>query len=260
MTRRLPVLATLAASLVVAACGGAPATPTLTDPVEILAESVAAVQDATSVTVDAALDGTIAVDLTGSGSPQPFPLDGASASATVDLAEGDVRATFVVPSFLNLAGELIQVGDVSWLRTSMTGPLYQRQDAGGALPVDPDELTGADLDLLRDTLAMPELAPVKGDDVDCGPGRCYTVVIELTPEEMASLGVGQAPGDLPADLSAATVTISVVVDHRTLLPAGLELVMDLGAEGSATVDLTFSGWNEPVAIEPPPAGEVAPAP
>jgi hypothetical protein len=264
MSRR-PFLATTliaALALTLAACGGAPAAQTLDDPIDILVGSVEKLTEAKSVRIDAALDGSFNVDMTGTGSATPFALDGTSASAQIDIENGNARATFTVPAFLGLSGELIQIGSTSYVKTSMTGPLYQKSESE-EMPTDvASELGGLsaeDIAEFRATLAKPELSPVKGDDVQCGDKQCYTVTMEVTEAEAAALGLDDLPTDeLPTDFGEGSFTVTFNVEKDTLRMAGITLAVDLGPEGALTLTLTMSGWDESVSIEAPPADQVGP--
>ena len=76
MSRHRSLRLTLAASViaVVAACSGsAPAAPALTDPVDILAQSVQTLQDVKSFHADVAVSGSVNVDVMGTGSTAGVP-------------------------------------------------------------------------------------------------------------------------------------------------------------------------------------------
>jgi hypothetical protein len=261
MHRRLSraMLAVAVLSLV-AACGGQSA-PELTDPAEILTKSVETMQDAKSVRVDVTLSGTITADPTGTGGAgSTFPLDGTTASADIDIEGGNARATFSVPAFLGLAGELIAVGDDAFVKTTLTGPLYQRMSASdGELPVDPGDVDGLDLEELRTMLAKPELSPTKGEDVACGSKDCYAVVIDLNPADIAALGGGDV-GDLDLPIDVGNVGLNMVfhVEKDTLRLASVAMVVSMGADGSLRLDITVSRWDEAVSISAPPADQVQP--
>jgi hypothetical protein len=260
MSRRPTRLTALAATLVlVAACGGSSA-PALTDPVDILVKSIESLQAAKSFHVDVAVTGTISADPTGTGGSTSFTLDGTSAAADVDIAGKAVRATFSVPALLGLAGELIAVDDSAYVKTTLTGALFQKSsmtDAG--LPADPGDVADLDLTELRAALARPEVAPTKGDDVRCGAKDCYTVTIELTAEEIASLSGGALPDEgLPIDVGSVGLTVTFRVEKDTLRPAGIGLTATMGPAGSLSVDLTMSKWDENLSISAPPADQVAP--
>jgi len=259
MSRRLTLALVVAATLALAACQGQTA-PTLTDPKEILAAAVRTTAEQSTVRIDAALDGEVAVDLLGSGGA-PIDLSGSAISADVDLAGGKARATFNVSL---LIGELIAIDRVAYLKTSLTGAQYM------ALPIDPMAPTGPSavpttiLSGLTDLLAQPGLDPVKGDDVECGGTTCYAVVIALTPDELAALGGGlELPTDLPLpipipDLGSASVDLTVLVAKDTTRLAGLQAAADLGDNGDLDLDVTFSKWSEPVTVVAPPGDQVGP--
>jgi hypothetical protein len=261
MPRRLSrAMLALALVSLLAACGGQSA-PALTDPTEILTKSIETMQEAKSVRVDVTLSGTITADPTGTGGlGSTFPLDGTTASADIDIAGGNARATFSVPAFLGLAGELIAVGGDAFVKTTLTGPLYQRMSsADGELPIDPSDVDGLDLEELRTLLAKPELSPTKGDDVACGSKDCYTVVIDLSSAEIAALGGGDVGDlDLPIDVGNVGLNMVFQVEKDTLRLAGVAMVVAMGADGSLRLDVTLSRWDEAVSISPPPADQVQP--
>jgi hypothetical protein len=258
-------MATLAA-LTLGACQGAPAQPTLTDPRAILAAAVTSTSAAHTVRIDATADGTVTLDLLGMGTPSPIELAGTTAAADVDLEKGNARTTFSAPGLLGLTGELIALDGASYLKTTLTGALYQVLSTGSASPAPSSEARNSILKGLTDLLADPALDPVKGDDAQCGNTTCYRVDLKLTPEDLAALGVGdlQAPSGLPIpvpipDLSAASLDLSVLVAKDTTRLTGLKAAIDLGGgAGVATVDVTFSKWDEAVTISAPPADQLAP--
>lgn len=254
----LALLSGLAIAL--AACGGAPALPALTDPNEIITVALKATESAKSVHIDVAVDGAINADLTGTGGAgTELPLTGTTAAADVDMAGGKAHATFAIPAFLNLNGELVQIGETSYVKTSLSGPLFETQQAADSLPVDPTDASGI-FDGVGDFLTDDGVDPVKGDDVDCGGKQCYTVSIELTPEELAALGADQAEAaGLPLDLGSASLALTIEVEKDTYHLAGFRTVASLGEQGSVTIDLTFSKWDQSMDISPPPADQVKPA-
>lgn len=249
--------------MAVGACQTAPPPTTLTDPREILAAAVRTTSAAGSVRVDVSADGTLALDLLGTGTASSIELTGTTLSADLDLEGGDARATFSAPGLLGLSGELIATDGTTYLKTTLTGPLYRTQSIGTGLPDPSGEARASVLQGLTDLLARPELDPVKADDVECGSTTCYRVVIALSSADLAALGAGdvEAPPGVPVpipDLSAGTVDLAVLVAKDTTRLAGLDVAVDQGAGGTATVDLTFSKWDEAVSISAPPADQVAP--
>jgi hypothetical protein len=260
-TRRLGRLFGLlaAASIVVTACGAASA-PALTDPKEIVTAAVRTAQAAKSVHVDATLEGSIKADLGGTGAPgAAISLTGTTAAADVDLTAGNAHATFAVPALLGLSGELIQIGETSYVKTSLTGDKFQSQKAADSLPVNPTDSRSL-VDRIGEALSQPGVDPVKGDDVACGSTQCYTVKIELTPNELNALGAdGAAASALPVDLSAASLNLTIRVEKDSNRLAGLAASVAMGDQGSITIDLTFSKWDEAVSVSAPPADQVQPS-
>ncbi len=253
------------AALTVGACQTAPAQPDLTDPKAILAAAVTSTAAARTVRVDVTADGTVSLDLLGIGTPSPIELDGTTASADLDLEKGNARTTFSAPGLLGLTGELIALDGTSYLKSTLTGALYRVQPIGSDVPVPSGEVRSTILKGLTDLLADPRLDPVKGDDMPCGSTTCYRVNISLSPEELAALGLGdlQAPTGLPVpiqvpDLGAASLDLNVLVAKDTTRLTGVKVTADLGGgAGVATIDVTFSKWDEPVTITAPPADQLA---
>ena len=276
LSRFVPARAlVLAAAALLAACGSEPQIPELTDPTEILTAAAASTAAATSVHIDATADGQVSLGL--AGATAPFELEGATATADIDLAAGEGRATFALPGILGIRGEVIVVDGTAYARTSLSGADYIAVPIGGA-PGEPPGASGSPvtasfLAALTQALARPELEPTKGADTDCGTNACYSVTIELTADEIATLvgdGIGldlPIPNDLPIpvpDLSSiAGIDATVLVDKGSGRLAGLSLVVATGADAAvasaaaeATVEARFSKWDEPVTIEAPPADEV----
>jgi hypothetical protein len=257
-TRRLASALGLlaAASILVSACGGASA-PALSDPKEIVTAALRTSESAKSVHIEMTLDGTITADLTGAGGRGvAIALNGTTASGDVDIAAGNAHASFTVPAFLGLTGDLIQIGDASYVKTSLTGRQYQMQKAADVLPLNLMG-TGSLLDKVGDFLSKDGVDPVKGDDVACGGTQCYTVKIELTPDELSALGAdGPAASGLPIDIGAASLSLTIRVEEDTNHLAGIAATVALGDQGSLTFDVALSKWDQPVTISAPPADQI----
>ena len=258
-SRRLPLAFGLVAGAVVAlAACASPSLPALTDPTEIITAGLASTEGAKSVHVEATLDGSINANLTGVGTGTDLPLTGTTASADVDMAGGKAHATIAVPAFLNFNADVIQIGETTYLKSSLSGPQYEAMEATDELPVDPTDASGI-FDDLGDFLLADGVDPVKGDDVDCGGKQCYTVVIELTPEELAALGGAAVTEMLPLDVSDASLALTIRVEKDTYHLAGITTLASLGAGGSLTLDVALSRWDQPFDISPPPADQIKPA-
>lgn len=245
------VSAPLLAALMLAACQGQPVT-LLTDPNEILAAAATTAGSATSVRVDVAIDGTVAIDPLGTGSAAPIDLRDTTLNADLDLQNGKTKATFAAPALIGLAGEVI-VADAVYLKSTLTGPKYQKTPIEGT-PQSP--LKG-----LTDLLARADLAPTKGADAPCPGGTCYTLQIALDAAELGALLRGiTLPSDLPLpipDIAVSTVDLTLHIEQRTTRLADATATMDLGDAGDVTLQATFTKWNESIQIGPPPADQVA---
>jgi hypothetical protein len=258
MSRRTPaILAILAMlGLTLAACNGSAAGPALTDPTAIVTAALKSTEAAKSVHVDVTVDGTATIDL-GGGGGSPIDVSGTTASADIDLVAPAATATFSAKAGLQVSGELIAVGGTTYLKSSLTGPLYVAS-AGSAQALDPSQLTGL-IDNLGDLLLKEGITLVKGDDVACGSQQCYTVSANLSADQLGANGLGSAAG-LPIDLAGATLALSVRVEKS--LPyhlAGVTAVLSMADGSKLTVELTASKWDQPVTITAPPADQVKPA-
>ena len=257
MTRRSPrfiVLLALLATLV-AACGGGNTGPILTDPTAIITAALKSSEAAKSVHIEASVDGTVPVALTPGGAGTEVNLTGTTASVDVDIANAEAHATFSVPKVLGLAGELIQADGKTYLKTTLTGSKFKVLGADSSLPVDPTNMGGM-IDTLGDFLLKPGVDPVKGEDVSCNGGTCYTIVVDLDATELAAL-VGTGASSLPVDVAGATLKLTLRVEQT--LPnhlAGIAIEIGLSDGKSVAADLTFSKWDEPVTITAPPADQV----
>ena len=252
MISRPPAI--LAFAILVAACGGSTPGPALTDPTAIVTAALKSTEAAKSVHVDVAVDGKATVSLGGSGTGIPVDVTGTTASANIDFEKGAAKATFAVPTPLNLAGEVIAVDGRVYLKTTLTGPLYQESAAGGG-PLDLSDTSGM-IDNLGDLLLKEGVTLVKGDDVACGSEQCYTVSTELTAADLGTAGTG-ALGGLPIDLTGASLKLTVRVEKD--LPyhlAGLTAVLSMPGGSTVTVEMSASKWDEPVSISAPPADQV----
>ena len=260
------LLAIVLAGVAAVACQSGPAPSDIADPRQILAAAVTSTSAATTVRVDATAGGKVALDLLGLGTASTVELDGTTASADLDLAGGDARVTFSAPGLLGVTGELIALHGTTYLKSTLTGALYHVSSLGPDIPTPSGEARASVLKGLTDLLVNPRIQPVKGDDAPCGSSTCYTVTIALSAGDLAALGAGNAqlPAGLPVpiqlpELDTATVDLTILVAKDTTRLADLKAAVGLGAGGSATVELTFSKWDEPVSVVAPPPDQLAPA-
>jgi hypothetical protein len=240
----------------------------LTDPNVILAAAASSTASATSVHVDVTADGPIEFDPFGTGAGAAINLRGTTAAADLDLAKRNLRATFSSPNLMGIAGELIVLDGTAYLKSTLTGPKYLTTTVPTAPDASPAPSAQA-LGGISDLLTSADLEPSKGDDVPCAGGTCYTINIKLTPEKVAALGGGSGTGAIPSapipgitlpNLSDATADIAIHVEQTTNRLSDIDAVVHLGDVGDPHVVVTFTKWNEPVAVTAPPADQVAPAP
>ena len=89
MIRRLAAIVA-ALAFIVSACNSSSA-PTLTDPVDILQQSIVATQNLKSFHAHAGLSGSIQADLTGTGTTSAIDLSGTTADVDADLVNKAVH-------------------------------------------------------------------------------------------------------------------------------------------------------------------------
>lgn len=257
MTPRLPKFLALAASaaMLVAACGANSTASEMTSPTEIILSTLSSAEQATSVHVEAVVEGSAPIALPGiGGTGAPIDLTGTSGSADLDIANSAAKATFHVPALFNLSGEVIAVGGTAYVKTTIGGTQYEVMDLS-TLPVD---LTNGKslVDGLGDFLMSDEIQLTKGEDVACGTEQCYTVDANLSADQVSAMLGGAAAG-LPVDLTRASIDVTVRVEKDAPNHlAGVSIVLTTAPDQVLTADLTFSKWDEPVSIAAPPADQV----
>lgn len=251
MTRRVSA-ALAAVAFILVACGG-PAAPALTDPKEILTQSVMSLKDIKTISISGKLEGQVAVPDMGS-----MPLDNTTMSLAADIAAKKASVVLDAPSFLGTKVEAIVIDQAAWYK--IAGPLaalagadptgkYTKVDTGAAAsaaPVDPTDPQKA-IDELRKALDELPSAPTKQADEKCGDVDCYHVNIALTGDQLAEMGTAGAEG--------FSLTFDVWSRKDNLRPAKLVFAMNGGEQGTvtATFDMTYDGT---VTVTEPPADQV----
>ena len=248
MTRRPPLILAGVVAVAFGACNSTPPASPLSDPKEILVGALEAVQAAGTFHFEADVSGSIALGLGGQGAGAPLDLTGTTAEGEVDVAGGNARVAFSTPALLGLSGEVISIGDDSYLKISLFGDAYQKFTRGPSDPIgalgDPQQ-TIADLRTALDELPAP---PTKAPDEKCGDSDCYRVSVELSNIDLGGL--------LGAPDSAAQATLDAWVRTDDLRPAKLAIVADSGSDDALTVTIELTRWDEPVSISAPPADQV----
>jgi hypothetical protein len=81
-------------------------------------------------------------------------------------------------------------------------------------------------------------------------------MIELTPDELASLGAARFADELPLDIGGASLAFTIRVEKDTYRLAGITTVASLGETGTLTLDIKLSNWDQPMDISAPPADQI----
>ena len=225
----------------------------VSDPREMVARSLQATLDATSVHLAGTLDGTIPgalVDRAEAG----VALDGTTLDGDLLPKDGKTRTHITSPG-LEIDADAVTVWDGAWYRTGVGEP-WQRASLGAASAgagVDINPLTL--VDRLRSYLSTPGVEPTLVD-VTCAfaTGQCHRITIELGRDPSIILRA-MLPLDRSDRLPVVRTTLTLDTDVDTLRP--VRLVIDTRSE-DGTVDLHLvvdaSDWDAPgIEIEEPPA-------
>lgn len=264
--------------LALAACGGGAAASPISDPKEILVQSVDAAQAAKTVHVKLDVAGKLPLgDLSGllgglsgipgasgaplasaapgaSGSSAGLDLTGTTAEGDIDLANTAAHIGFTVPPLLDLTGDLIAVGGAAYLKVSLLGDKYQQlgqtpgSTASPGATASPSPTAGM-LDSLRTSLDQLKTPPTKLPDEQCGDTQCYHVQVTLDQTATGALE-SLAPG------VTGTGTVDVWVRKNDLRPSQVVIKGDSGTAAGLTLTLTFSDWDKSVSIQAPPADQI----
>lgn len=245
---------TMVVAIALGACSSAPA---LSDPTEILTKAIEALQNAKTVHLAVTVDGQFMLDLTGQGGGS-MDFTGTTLAGDLDITNTRAKVTFAVPALLGLTGEVIAVDGASYVKTSLTGALYQKSEGTDALPVDPTD-PDATIAEIKSFLKKPEVSPTKGDDVDCDGKKCYSITIELTDAELAALE--SASPDTSADPNSSanpdtTINLTILVEKDSVRLHRVTAVVTSGTTGNVTAVLAFTDWDKAVTIEAPPDDQV----
>jgi hypothetical protein len=275
-------IAALLLGALLAACGNGPGSPSaaggpgLTDPKEILARSLTALNDAQTFHLDGSLTGTLEADLTNSGTDSAIDLKGTSLTADADVPNERASLTISVPALFALKVDYVQIASDTYSRNSLSGSSWthtsQAADASiapSAVPT-PRRIGGASqspataptpvasLDLIGQITAglnnLPN-PPTKGLDATCGQKACYTIALNVPLNSGNDTGLGLP---LPSDASASVV-VTLSIEQDTLLPVQAVALINGGANGTFDITLTLSKFNAPVTISAPPPAQVVEA-
>jgi hypothetical protein len=224
----------------------------VTDPAEMLARSLQATFDASSVHVDGALEGRLPGALL-QRDEAVVDLAGTSLSADVRPRDARTRVRVSAPA-LDLDLDSVTVLTTAWYR-SAGGPWRQAPvgDAASGTGVDLNPLTL--VDRVRSYLATTTRKPTT-NDAACGSasGRCHVVRLDAGTDPAGVL-TGLLPGASATSMPAISTVVTLTTDALTLRPF-LLMVDAASADGSIRLrlGLAFSAWDRPVVIEEPLSG------
>ena len=257
MPRRLLALIALIGALTVIACQGAPTAPLLTDPKEILTQSVLSLKDVKTFAIKGDLTGTVQIANSGS-----LDLKGTTLSLDGDVATKKVHVNVSAPSLMGTAAEAIFLDNALYYKVTgafaglvgadTTGK-FKKIDAAAA-SIDPGQVTTDPAKAVAELRAQLDKLPppTKAADEKCGDQDCYHTVLRLTETDLAALN-----SPVPSAMSGVTLGIDVWSRHSDLRPAKVAFAIDAGSQGTGTLTLTIT-YDQPVTIAAPPADQVAP--
>jgi len=252
--RRLAALALLAT---VAACQAGPQAPLLTDGREVVTRAMTATSALR--TVHARIDYAA------------WNPDQDRAGRAPDMsAFAEVDVDLAVPGVQGIAGvadggrqSFILVGGAAFLMNSETGR-WSRSPMGGMdgiRPLLPGGAALADVPaILAGALADPTTTQELQGVVDCATGRCYHVLVSVSPDRVLTavidlVDLDQQPGFDEHELRrsgfvpALAVDIAVDTASHRLVDASVSLSL----QGyPVTVRMQLSRFDEQVSIQPPP--------
>ena len=270
MTRRLLSLVAAGTVLFAACSGGAAATPALSDPKAILTDSTASLQNLKSVHFNVAVTGSVdAGALTGGSDASPDPnasptmldLSGTTISGDVDIADSSGQVAVSVPALLAFSANLVEVGGVAYVKTSLGDSKYAKLDLGAltsSLPIpslpaigspNPAEASAVVSAIDAELAKLP--APTKLADENVNGQDCYHVQEVVTPAD-----IPEASG---SGLSG-TLTVDLWTQKADLRPSRLVIVVDGGSQGKVTLTVDLTKYDAAVTIAAPPADQISDQP
>jgi hypothetical protein len=255
MFRRLLVLGTVATIALGACSSGAPAAPALTDPKEILTKSVLTLKDVKSFHLHADVEGSVKLDMSGSGNPAAIDLKGTTADGDMDMTNKKFHMGLSAPALLGLTADIFVVGDTTYTKVSLLGDKYQKTVSTSS--GDPAAVAGDPqkaIDEINKFLNTPGVAPTKQADEKCGDKDCYHVSMNLTSDQLGGVTSGLGSG-----APTGTGTLDVWTQKGDLRPAKVAIGATMGDQGNVKVTLTLSNYDAAVTVNAPADSDVAPS-
>jgi len=270
--RMLSLLA--AAAIVIAACsGGSAATAAPTDPSGILAAAATSLKDVKTVHIKVAVSGSI--DTSGllggddassaptvSGSGSSLDLSGTTIEGDIDVVNSAAQVTATVPALLNLTANVVAVGGTAYIKTSLTGPQYEKldtSDLASGLPIpslpaagSPGPEASAMLSDLQAALAkLP--APTQLADENVNGQDCHHIQLAVS-----SADLPLASGAL--DGASGSATVDVWTQKSDGRPSRLVVAVNGGAQGNITFTIDLTNYDAALTIAAPPADQISDQP
>ena len=273
MTRKLVSLLALCAIVLAACSGGAAASPALTDPKVILTDSATSLQGLKSVHFKVAVAGSVnAGDLTGGGdgsspapstSPTMLDLTGTTIEGDIDVTNASGQVAVSVPALLAFSANLVSVGGVTYIKTSLGDSKYAKIDLGAlasGLPIpslpalgspDPSAVDSMTAATQAELATLP--APTQLADETVNGQDCYHVQ-----EVVPSSAIPDASGVLNG--ASGTLTVDLWSQKSDLRPSRLVVLIDAGSSGKLTLTVDLTNYDAAVTISAPPADQVSDQP
>ena len=251
----LAVIAFIGAVLGFGPLAGKPSAASVTDPREMLARSIQATLEASSVHVEGTLLGQLPGTLVNKPGAKIL-LEGSMISADLRPRDVRTRAHIAIPA-LGVNLDTVTVLLSIWSRTD--GGTWQAVStdsvAGSAANTGIDLNPLTIVDRVRSYLAARNQPPSLAE-VACASasGRCHVLTLDAGADPAAVLA-GLLPGAATATMPPTNTTITLTTDAQTLRPAVLQ-VISAAEDGTLAVQLqlTFSAWDGPSVIDPPVVG------
>jgi hypothetical protein len=257
VTRRLLLtIASIAAtlSLVVAACSSAPAAPALTDPKDILTQSILSLKDVKTMEIVGALTGKVeAAQLGGS-----LDLSSTTIAGAIDIPNQKAKLSVDAPTLVGTKAEVILVDAFVYMKVDGLLAAQAGLPNGKYVKVAVPEQSGApvtdqaeidkQVDEFKTALDKLPTPPTKEADEKCGDQDCYHVRIAVSAADMKELSpeASSIDGDFTFDIWSR---------KSDLRPAKLSFSVTSSEFGTVGMTLDFK-YDVPVDVSAPPADQV----
>ena len=273
-------------AFVVTACNGGSATPSptlLTDPGQIVTLSFASLEASTTLHMDATISGSVKAGAIGAlvgvgaiGLLGDIKLAGSTLIGDVDLAHQALHLTAAFPSLFGSGAEVIVADGYAYTKTktplSAADEKYKKLKVAASLPAS----SGAPSAVLPAPSTAPEatfsfVGLLHRFDSQVGSAAATAVLIGqetvdgraayhlavTVPVDVVSQAIGVAGVTLPGGTSIDVTPVDLWVYDDGLAPARIQVNVSSSTIGNVAVSLTFTRYNQPVAIQAPPDDQVA---